>query len=166
MAQAAQKRSGGNDHAAGEPFRAVPAPHADHAASLDQQLLDKRFHHGKARRRREQRLQRLRVERLVHLGAQGAHGRSFARVQHPQVGERRIRDQRHRPAQRIHLAHQMALGGSADRAVAGQPADAFPAAGHQQRLAAHPRRGERGFAPGVPAADHQNIVTVPNRIVA
>ena len=80
------------------------------------------------------------VQVLVALGAQGLHGGAFARVQHADVGQRPVGVDAHLPAERVHLAHQMALGRAADRAVAG----------HQRHFVQRQRQAERLRAPAAP----------------
>ena len=67
---------------------------------------------------------------------------------------------RHRAAERVDLAHELALRAAADRRVAGQRADAIGIAGDEQRLGAEPRRRERGFETRMAAADddHGGVV--------
>ena len=64
---------------------------------------------------------------------------------------------RHHAAQRIDLAHQVALADAADGRIAAHRADGFDALRQQQRARAAARRGQRGFDAGMSAADHDDI---------
>ena len=61
---------------------------------------------------------------LVRLGAEGLHGRSLARVEHPDLQRAAVGIEAHLPAQSVYFAHQMPLRRAADGGVAGEKADA------------------------------------------
>ena len=67
---------------------------------------------------------------------------------------------RHGAAERIDLAHQMALADAADRRVAAHLADRFDAVAEQQGTRAAARSGKRGFGAGVAATDHDHVVAM------
>ena len=56
------------------------------------------------------------------------------------------------------LGGAMALADAADRRIAAHLPDGLDAVRQQQRARTRPRRGERGFGTGVPAADHDDVV--------
>ena len=67
---------------------------------------------------------------------------------------------RHRAAERVDLLDEVPLADAADRRVAGHLAERLDAVRQQQRLAAHPRGGERRLGAGVAAADDDDVETL------
>jgi hypothetical protein len=64
----------------------------------------------------------------------------------------------HFPAECINFTHQMPLCRSADGWVAGAVADRIHIDGKNTSAAAKPCGRKRGFNPGVPGADYDNII--------
>ena len=109
----------------------------------------------------------LREERAAHsaligafvcLRAQGMHGRALAGIEHAALNERVVDGAAHFAAERVHLAHQMALGRPADGGVAGHERDGVQIERQQQRGHAHARSGQRRLAARMPRADDAKIV--------
>ncbi len=102
---------------------------------------------------------RLLVQHAIGLGARGAHGRTLRGVEDAELDAGFVGRRRHRPAQRIDLAHQMALADAADRRVAAHRPERVEVVRQQQRVRPRPRCGERSFGAGVAAADDDDIET-------
>ena len=68
-----------------------------------------------------------------------------------------VGDPAHQAVQRVDLAHEMALAEPADGRIAGHLADGGEAVGDQRRARAHARRGGRGLAAGMAAADDDDV---------
>ena len=98
------------------------------------------------------------VQRAVGLAARGAHGRTLAGVERAPLDAGAIGATRHRAAQGVDLAHQVALADPADGRVAAHLADGLDVLGQQQHARAAARRGQRGLGAGVAAADHDDVV--------
>ena len=99
------------------------------------------------------------IELAVGLGARAAHRRPLAAVEHAELDAGAVDGAAHDAVERVDLAHQMALAEPADRRVARHLADRRALVGQQERARAEPRRGRRRLAPGMPAADHDDVVT-------
>ena len=106
------------------------------------------------------------LERVLHIGAvfdavglraQRVHGRALAAVEHTVLNAGRVRGAGHLAAQRVDLAHQMALGRAADRGVAGHVADRIQIDGKAGRMHTQPGGGKRGLDARVARADHDNV---------
>jgi hypothetical protein len=97
------------------------------------------------------------VVRFVGVGAQGAHGGSLARAHEADVRQRAVDGDAHLPAQRVNLAHQVPLGGSADRAVAGHVRRALQVQRDDRCATAHPRRRQRRLTPRMPRPHHKYL---------
>ena len=94
---------------------------------------------------------------LVRLGAQGPDGRAAAGVENAFLQGGGVRQAADDAAEGIHLMHQLALGGPAHGRVAGLPGNAIEVEREQGGVQAQPGGGERRFAAGVAAADHDQI---------
>ena len=90
------------------------------------------------------------VALLVALEAGGLDGRSFGGVQETEVDGGLVGDPAHLAAQGVDLLDELALGEPPDRGVAGHERDGVEIDVEQERLAAHPRRGEGRLAARVP----------------
>ena len=101
------------------------------------------------------------MSRLLVTGASGFIGRAavaaLAGSNFSNMGERVIGCDAHLAAKRIHLAGKMALCRPADRAVAGEMADAIEVKSDARRLAAHPGGRECGFDARMPRADYDHF---------
>src|SRR5262249_50989641 len=69
----------------------------------------------------------------------------------------------HDAVERVDLAHEMAFAEPADRRVARHLADRRPLVGQEQRLRPEPRGRRSRLAPGMPAADHDDVVIPQTR---
>ena len=98
------------------------------------------------------------VALLVALQAGGLDGRSLGGVQQAVVDGGLIGDPPHLAAQGVDLLDELALGEPPDRRVAGHERDGVEVDVEQERLAAHPRRGERRLAARVPAAHDDDVI--------
>jgi hypothetical protein len=108
----------------------------------------------------EPRPHRLAVAALVGLGPRRAYRRALRRVEPPELDAGGVDDLGHRPAERVDLLDQVALGHAADRRVARHLRDQLERAGQDQRARADPRRRQRGLAAGVAGADDDHVVRV------
>ena len=106
----------------------------------------------------ERALHILLIPPAVRLRAQGVDGRALAQVQHPVLDARAIGRLRHLAAERVELAHEMALPRTADGGIAGHIADRVQIDRKHDGLQPHPRAGQPGLDPGVARADHGYIV--------
>ena len=97
------------------------------------------------------------IEDAVGLGAGGAHCGPLAAVEGAPLDPGCVSGQRHRPAERVDLFHQMTLADAADRRVAAHLAERLDAVRHQQRAATHARSGERGLGAGMAATHHDDL---------
>ena len=109
---------------------------------------------------------RLQLERVLHHGlilppvglrAQRVHGRPFAAVEHPVLDAGLIGCTRHLAAERIELAHEVALARAADGGVAGHIADGVHIDGKADGVQSQPRGGQRGLNARVARADDGDV---------
>ena len=109
---------------------------------------------------------RLQLERVLHHGlilppvglrAQRVHGRPFAAVEHPVLDAGLIGRARHLAAERIELAHEVALARAADGGVAGHVADGVHIDGKADGVQSQPRGGQRGLNARVASADDGDV---------
>ena len=128
------------------------------AALADLDVDDRLLEDGKVLLRFQHAAYRVAVKRAVRLGARRAHGGALARIQRAELNPGRIRRQSHRAAHRIDLLDQVTLADAAYRGIAGHLPKGLYALGQQKRGCARPRRRQRGFRPGVAAADNDDIV--------
>src|SRR5438132_5921784 len=98
-----------------------------------------------------------RIERLVALGARGPHRGAAAPIQHLELDPRAIGDASHQTAQRIDLAHHVALGDAADRGVARHLGRVFEIHGDERGMESQPRADPGGLAAGVAGPDHHQV---------
>ena len=97
------------------------------------------------------------VQHTVGLRAGGAHRRPLGRIERAELDARLVGGDRHRPAQRIHLLHQMALADATDGRIARHRTEGFDVVRQQQRPRARAGTGERGFGAGMAATDDNHI---------
>ena len=144
---------------------AAPQHHAAHAGSclcggIQGQVLDRALADREVRLRREGCLHGRAVECAVLLRPGPPHRRPFAAVEHTELDARFVGDAAHEPIERIHLAHQRALGEPADRRVARHRTDGRALLGDQQRHGADARGRRCGLAARVPTPNHDDIETL------
>src|SRR5450631_1739154 len=101
----------------------------------------------------EPRPDRLLVQKAVSLRARRAYSRPLARVQDAKLDAGFVGRQGHGAAQRVDFLDQMPLADTADRRIARHLSKRFNAVRQQEGAPAHARGGQRGFGPGVAAAD-------------
>jgi len=106
----------------------------------------------------ERALHILLIPPAVRLRAQGVDSRALAQVQHPVLDARAIGRLRHLAAERVELAHEMALPRTADGGITGHIADRVQIDRKHDGLQPHPRAGQSGLDPGVARADHGHVV--------
>ena len=93
------------------------------------------------------------VEVAIDLGAAAPHRQALAGVEVLELDRGRVGGQRHRPAERVDLPNEVALGLAADGRVARHATDRAGHQRHQDGRHPEPRRGQRGLDPGVPTSD-------------
>ena len=98
------------------------------------------------------------VQLLVHLRARRPDGRAAAGVEQAELNADRIGHLAHDAAQRVDLAHQVALGDSADGGVAGHLRDQVEVHRDHGGPQTHAGAGARGFAAGMSGADDDDVV--------
>ena len=106
---------------------------------------------------RQDRLDRLAIELSIGLGARTADRRSLAAVEHAELDAGAVDRPAHDAVEGVDLAHQMSLGETADRGVAGHLADGRRVVGEQQRARAQARRCRCRLGPGMAAADDDDV---------
>ena len=94
----------------------------------------------------------------VALRAGAPHGGPFRAVEHSELYCRGVGDEPHLSAQRVNLAHYLALGNSADGWVAAHLGNLVHVHGDEARACAHVRGCRRCLATGVSASDNDNVV--------
>lgn len=100
------------------------------------------------------------VEPPIALRARRPDRRTLRPIQHSELDAREIRRPAHDPAERIHFAHDGALGDSADRGIAGHLTDGLQVLREQQRPRAGARRQRGRLGARVPTPDHDDVITV------
>ena len=109
---------------------------------------------------------RLQLECVLHHGlvfppvglrAQRVHGRALAAVEHPVLDAGLIGRARHLPAERVELAHKVALARAADGGVAGHIADGIHIDGEADGVQPEPGGGQRGLNARVPRTDDGDV---------
>ena len=109
---------------------------------------------------------RLQLERVLHHGlilppvglrAQRVHGRPFAAVEHPVLDAGLIGRARHFAAERVELAHEVALARAADGGVAGHIADGVHIDRKTDGVQPQPGGSQRGLNARVPRTDDGDV---------
>ena len=126
-------------------------------SALDHQVRHLLLEEREVRLVLEQRANGAPVELPVRLRARGPHGRALAGIERAELDAGAIRGARHGAAERIDLAHEVALADAAHRRVAAHLPERLDALGEQQRLRAHARGRKRGLGAGVAATDDDDI---------
>ena len=102
----------------------------------------------------------LRIKRFADLCADCLDGGSFAGANAADVSEGQIGREGHLAAEGVDFAGDVALGRSADAAIAGQVTDAVGSEGDAKGRAAHPGAGQGGFDSGLPGTNHDDFVQI------
>ena len=98
------------------------------------------------------------IAAAVRLRAQRPHGGALAAVQKAILDAGAVGGLCHLAAERVQLAHKMALTRAADGGIAGHIADRVQIDRKHDGLQPHPRAGQSGLDPGVARADHGHVV--------
>jgi len=122
--------------------------------------VHRRLEHDQVRLRFHRAADEGAIQRAVGLAARGAHRRALGGVEPAPLDAGGVGRARHDPAQRVDLAHQVALADAADRRVAAHRTDGFDVVGQQQRARAGARGGQRGLGAGVAAAHDDHVMAV------
>src|SRR5450631_11346 len=130
---------------------------AHHAAALEGEVRHFLLKEGQLRLVLEHAADGALVELPVRLRARGAHRRPLARIQGTKLYTRMIGRTRHRAAQGIDFANQMALADSADGGVAAHLPQGIDALREEQRTQAHACRRQRSLGAGMAAAHHDDL---------
>src|SRR5579863_595298 len=153
-----EKSPGGEDHGAGfEGFADRGLDSADGAA-FQKEAFDAGLADGEIGRRLEDALHARAIGGLVGLGAAGANGRTFTRIEEAELDSGFVDREAHLAAQRVDLADQLALADTADSRVAGHLADVIEVQSEHQGARAHAGGGEGGFDTGMTGADDDYIM--------
>ncbi len=155
---AGQEGAGGQHHGRCVEAQAGLGQHAGDPPGFKEQVVDASLEHGQSGLGLDGAADEAAVEVAVGLAAGGAHRRPLAGVEPPPLDAGRVRGARHHPAQRVDLAHQVALADAADGGIAAHRADGFDGVGEQQRSCAGAGGGERGFGAGMAATDHDHVM--------
>jgi hypothetical protein len=131
--------------------------HAHDAVAVQQQVVDRLLEQRQVRLVLDRLADRGAVQRAVGLAARRAHRRALAGVQRAPLDAGAVGRPRHDAAQRIDLAHQVALADAADRRVAAHLPHGLDLVRQQQRARAHARSRQRGLGAGMAAADDDHV---------
>ena len=89
----------------------------------------------------------------------GPNRRALAAVEHAKLDARRVDHLAHQPADRVDLAHHLALAETADGRVARHVTDGLAGHGDHGGSRAAPRRRPGRLGPGVTTADHNHVIS-------
>ena len=131
---------------------------ADMPAGIEQQILGRPLDDVEIRRFGQQFGDGAAIELAVGLRARPAHRRALAAVEDAELDPGAVDRPAHDAVERIDLAHQMPLAEPADRRVARHLPNRRPLVRQQQRARPDPSRRRRRLAPGMPAADHDDVI--------
>ncbi len=160
MNEAAEEGAGGQDDPPGRDCPAVAGHHTDRAAgAIEDEILRPAFGDVEIGLRRQEVLHRLAIELAVRLGPRSPYRRTLAAVQNPELDARAVGHPPHDTIEGVDLADQVPFREPADSGIAGHLADGGAPMGQKQGPGAQPCRGGRGLAAGMPAADHDHIVS-------
>ena len=105
------------------------------------------------------------IAAAVRLRAQRPHGGALAAVQKAILDAGAVGGLCHLAAERVQLAHKMALTRAADGGVAGHIAHRVKVDGETDRFLPQPRACERGFNAGMARADDGDVVVAGKKFV-
>ena len=163
MNDAAQERAGGDDDGAAGKGASVGELDAGDRAALENEAARFALDDRQAGGLSDQALHRQAVELAVRLGARTLNGGALAAIEDPELNPGGVGGARHQPVEGVDFAHEVALAEAADRGVAGHHADGVALLRHQRGARAEARRRRRGFAAGVAAADHDDVIKAHSR---
>ena len=157
MDLAGEKRPGRQHHAR----RVKAQPHlgdnAEHTLALKDQVVDRLLEQGEVDGVLEHAAHVGLVQGAVGLATGRPHCRALARVQGAPLDAGMVGGVCHQPAERVDLAHQMALADATDGRVAAHLSERLDVVCQQQGTRAHTCRSKTGFGAGVAAADHNHV---------
>ena len=145
--------------AAAAQFPAIAKPDAGGGTVVDEEVVGLPLDHRQVRASADRLLHRSGVEPPIGLRPRAPDRRSLAPIENAKLDAALVGDPAHQSVEGIDLADEMALAQAADGGIAGHGADGVEAMGDERSLRAHARRRGRGLAAGMPAADHDDIVT-------
>lgn len=165
VAEAVEEGAGGDNDGSGRDFEGAGLAGGEGADSGDLVLigedgLDLSFEEGEVWRLGEDGLHECGVVGLTDLGADGLYGGPFAGADSSGVGEGVVGGDGHLSAEGVDFAGDVAFGGTADTAVAGEVSDAVASEGDAEGFAADSRAGEGGFDTGVPGSDDDDVEAI------
>ena len=129
-------------------------------AAFDQQVFDRFLPQRQVRLLFDEPLDFLLIGLLVGLGPGAVHGRALAAVEHAELDAGGVDRPAHGAAQGVDLADDLPLGHAADGRIAAHLADRVEVGRQQRGGRAHPRRRHRRLAPGMSAADDDDVEVV------
>ena len=122
----------------------------------DRKVDDVVFDEGEVGLGGEDGLHALGVGGFVALAAGGPDGGPAAQVEGLRLKRGKVGIAAHFAAEGVQLADQVAFGKAANRGIAGHARQGIEPRGNERGFDAHPSGGERRFAAGVAAADHND----------
>ena len=156
-----RKVPGGEQHRARRHLRARrPAPRPPRARPRPPRRTPRPRRTVRLGWREEHGLHAPRVGVAVAEHAGGLHRRALGGVERLEVRARQVRRAGHLAAERVELAHQVALGGAAHGRVAAHHRGAVALEREAQRREPHARAGERGLAARMAQAHHDDVVAL------
>jgi hypothetical protein len=100
------------------------------------------------------------VKAAVTLRPRRPHRRPLGTIQHPKLNPSHVGGSAHDPTQCVDFPHDGALGNSANCGIAGHLAYGFQVLGKKEGPCSTSSGQRCGFGPGVPAADHDDVVSI------
>ena len=147
----------GENDRVGEDLLTVRQLHAAHRAPGYQHFRTLSLTQSKPFRRAQSVHDHALIERFVLLSAQRKYRRPFCGIEHFDLHERLVRGERHLAAERVYLAHQMSLGGTAYGGIARHHRNRAEIKTQHKRAVPLSGACERGFHAGVPAANDNDL---------
>ena len=124
---------------------------------LDNEVFYTTLNHRQVRRRGNRGLHGLAIELTIGLGAGALNSRTLGAIEQPKLNASLIGGAAHQAVEGIDLAHQMTLAEPADSRVARHLANSCSVVRDQRRARAHASGSGRRLAPGVSAADNNDV---------
>ena len=156
--QTAQKGARGDDHGGGGEFPPVLGAHPGQAAvGGEHQVVGPGLDNRQVLGFRQDVLHGQAVQFTVGLRPGAPDRRALGLVEHTELNTAAVDGPPHDAVKGIDLAHQLALGQTPDRRIAGHFADCRGLMGQQQRRGPLARRRRGRLGSGVPAAHHNDV---------
>ena len=153
----AQKRARAKDDSLGAHFRAVRQSYPAHRLAREKKLRYFSFDDGEIRLRRQHLLHCGAEQIAIRLDTRALYRASLAAIEHPIVDRCGVGSASQQPVECIDFAYEMSLAETTDGRVAAHCADLCGIECHQRRGHAHARCHGCSFAPGVAAADNDDL---------